>query len=401
MAYDFTTIVSRKQTGSTKWNAMYEQNPNVPEGVFPLSVADMELKNPPQIAEGVGEYLKNSVLGYTDPTPRFYDAIVHWQKRRNQWDIQPEWIVDYPGVVPAFFHLTKFLTQPGDGVLLLTPVYYPFYEAVRNSGRTLVESALLYQDGYYTIDFADLEAKAQDPRTKLLLFCSPHNPVGRLWTQEELEKVGQICLENGVRIISDEIHSDLVLTKKRRHIPFASLSEDLAQNIVTCNAPSKTFNLAGMITSYLVIPNPEIRALVLASRRREGTFHCNIAGYRALEIAYDACEDWLEELLEVLRANRDLVEQFLRDNIPQIRPVPLEATYLQWLDCKGLGMTGMELDRFMRDEAYWFTDPGSLFGADSALFQRINLACPTSALESTLERLKQAIDHKSASAGTL
>ena len=255
MGYDFTTLVSRRNTGSTKWNAMYTDNPNVPEDVVPLSVADMELKNPPQIGRGLAEYLQSAILGYTDPTDRFYDAVRRWQKRRNGWEIQREWIVDYPGVVPAFFHLTKFLTQPGDGVILLTPVYYPFYEAVRNCGRTLTESALLYQRGTYAIDFDDLEAKARDPKNKLLLFCSPHNPVGRLWTEEELRRVGQICLENGVRIISDEIHSDLILTRERHHIPMASLSDELARITVTCAAPSKSFNLAAMITSYLVIPD--------------------------------------------------------------------------------------------------------------------------------------------------
>ena len=391
MKYDFTTSVSRRNTGSSKWNAMYAQNPNVPEGVIPLSVADMELKNPPQIGQGLAEYLQTAILGYTSPTERFTDAIVSWQRRRNGWEIQPEWIVDYPGVVPAFFHLTKFLTQPGDGVILLTPVYYPFYEAVRGSGRTLVESALIYRDGRYTIDFADLEEKAGDPRNKLLIFCSPHNPVGRLWTREELERVGEICLKHGVRIISDEIHSDLILAEGRRHVPMASLSGDLARITVTCTAPSKTFNLAGLITSYLIISDAETRELVLAGRRREGSFHCNIAGYRALEIAYNQCEDWLEELLVLLRANRKLVEDFLAEKIPQIRPVPLEATYLQWLDCSGLGMSSEELDRFMQEDAYWFTDPGSMFGPAGAQFQRINLACPTGVLQAALDRLDAAV----------
>ena len=390
MGYDFTTLVSRRDTGSGKWEEMYRHNPHVPEGVIPLSVADMELKNPPQIAEGVGAYLRESVLGYTNPTQRFYDAIIHWQERRNHWNIRQEWIMDYPGVVPALFHLTQALTRPGEGVILLTPVYYPFYEAVRNSGRDMVESELVYQNGQYTIDFDDLEKKAGDPRNTLLLFCSPHNPVGRLWKREELERVGEICLKNGVRIVSDEIHSDLVLAQ-RKHIPLASLSEELAQITVTCGAPSKTFNLAGMVTSYLVIPNTEIRQQFQQLRRQLGTFHCNMAGYRALEIAYDACEDWLEELLVLLRANRDLVESFLAAKIPQIRPVPLEATYLQWLDCSGLGMSREELDNFMRDEAYWFTDPGSMFGHGGDLFQRINLACPTSALQAALDRLDAAV----------
>ena len=394
MQYDFTTVVSRKDTGSGKWNAMYADNRNVPEGVFPLSVADMELKNAPQIAEGLSAYLKTAILGYTSPTDRFYDAILSWQSRRNHWELQPEWIVDYPGIVPALFLLTNVLTQPGDGVILLTPVYYPFYEAVRNGGRRLVESALIRKDGHYVIDFDDLEEKARDPKNTLLLFCSPHNPVGRLWTKEELERVGRICLENGVRIISDEIHSDLVLVE-RPHIPFASLSEELAQITVVCNAPSKTFNLAGMTTSYLVIPNREIREMVIKQRRQIGMFHCNMLGYRALEIAYNECEDWLEALLALLRTNRDMVVGFLAEKIPQIKPIPLEATYLQWLDCSGLGMSDEALNCFMEDEAYWFTDPGSLFGQGGELFQRINLACPTGALRAALDRLDAAVLRRS------
>ena len=258
MDYDFTSVLSRKDTGSAKWNNMYAHSPHVPEGVIPLSLADMELKNPPQIAEGVGAYLRSMNLGYTKPTERFYQAIMDWQKRRNGWNVRPEWIVDYPGVIPALFHLIRFLTEPGDGVILMTPVYYPFYEAVRSCGRSLVESELLYQNGAYTIDFDDLEKKAKGPRNKVLLLCSPHNPVGRLWTHDELERIGDICLKHGVRIVSDEIHSDLVLSS-RRHIPIASLSDKLAGITITCNAPSKTFNLAGLATATTIIPDQELR----------------------------------------------------------------------------------------------------------------------------------------------
>ena len=390
MPYDFTTLVSRRGTGSTKWDDMYRLNPNVPEEVFPLSVADMELKNPPQVAQGLSAYLNSSILGYTAPTERFYGAITRWQRRRNHWEVRPEWIVDYPGIVPALYLLASLLAGPGEGVILLTPVYYPFYAAVRSGGRCLVESELIYRDGTYSIDFDDLEQKARDPKNTVLLFCSPHNPVGRLWSREELERVGEICLKNGVRIISDEIHSDLILTG-RPHIPLASLSEELAKITVTCCAPSKTFNLAGMVTSYLVVPDGELRSRVLQRRQEMGVPQCNMLGYRALEIAYDQCEDWLEELLVLLRTNRDLVERFLAEKVPQIRPVPLEATYLQWLDCRGLGMEREELDRFMREKALWFTDPGGMFGHGGDLFQRINLACPTRGLEAALERLAAAV----------
>ena len=389
MKYDFTTVISRKHTGSAKWDDMYALHPDLPEDVIPLSVADMELKNPPQIAQGVGAYLQETVLGYTRPTGSFYDAAASWQKRRNGWTVRQEWMMDYPGVIPAIYHSIRGLTRPGEGVILLTPVYYPFYEAVRNSGRELACSPLLYRDGVYSIDFDDLEARAADPRNTLLLFCSPHNPVGRLWRREELLRVGQICLDHGVHILCDEIHSDLVLDS-RSHLPLASLSEELAQNTVTCCAPSKTFNLAGLITSYLVIPSETLRRRVLEQREREGVFGCNLAGYKAMEIAYNQCEDWLEELLQLLRANRQLMADFLGDKLPRIRPVPLEATYLQWLDCSALGLSQDELDSFFREDALWFTDPGALFGPWGAQFQRINIACPTSALQAALDRLLAA-----------
>lgn len=223
MKYDFTTQVSRENTGSSKWDGMYAANPNVPEGTVPFSVADMEFKNPPQIAEDIGEYLKNSIMGYTFATDAYYDAVIGWMKRRHNWDIKKEWIVEYPGVVPALYHMVNLFTAPGDGVLLFTPVYYPFYNAVRKGGRTLAESRLLLTGDHYEIDFADFEEKAKDPKNKLLLLCSPHNPVGRVWTKEELAKIGEICLKNNVMVVADEIHNDLIMPGYE-HTVYATVS---------------------------------------------------------------------------------------------------------------------------------------------------------------------------------
>ena len=240
---------------------MYAANPNVPEGTVPFSVADMEFKNPPQIAEGIGEYLKNSIMGYTFATDAYYDAVIGWMKRRHNWDIKKEWIVEYPGVVPALYHMVNLFTAPGDGVLLFTPVYYPFYNAVRKGGRTLAESRLLLTGDHYEIDFADFEEKAKDPKNKLLLLCSPHNPVGRVWTKEELAKIGEICLKNNVMVVADEIHNDMIMPGYE-HTVYATVSEEMAQNCIVCTSPSKTFNMAGMMTSNIIVPNPELKQKV-------------------------------------------------------------------------------------------------------------------------------------------
>ena len=395
MKYDFETLQSRRNTGSSKWNEMNKKNPQVPDGVDPFSVADMEFKNPPQIAEKVSEYLKNSIMGYTFPTDSYYDSVVGWMKRRHHWDIKKEWIVDYPGVVPALFHMVRLFTQPGEGVILLTPVYYPFYNAVRKGERDLVESRLLLKDGHYEIDFADLEQKAKDPKNKLLLLCNPHNPVGRVWTREELSRIGEICLANDVMVVSDEIHNDLIMPG-HEHTVYALVSEKMAQNCVICTAPSKTFNMAGMSTSNVIVPNPELKQKVYDYRESQAVYFCNMAGYKACEIAYNECEDWLEELLGVLEANRQLVAKFMKEKFPQIHVIPLEGTYLQWLDCRRLGLPYKELEKFMAEEAYIFTDEGYVFGEPGEGFERINLACPTWVLKEALDRMDAAWQRRQA-----
>ena len=368
---------------------MYAANPNVPEGTVPFSVADMEFKNPPQIAEGIGEYLKNSIMGYTFATDAYYDAVIGWMKRRHNWDIKKEWIVEYPGVVPALYHMVNLFTAPGDGVLLFTPVYYPFYNAVRKGGRTLAESRLLLTGDHYEIDFADFEEKAKDPKNKLLLLCSPHNPVGRVWTKEELAKIGEICLKNNVMVVADEIHNDLIMPGYE-HTVYATVSEEMAQNCIVCTSPSKTFNMAGMMTSNIIVPNPELKQKVYDYRESQAVFFCNMAGYKGCEIAYNDCEDWLEELLPILDHNRRVVEDFMAEHFPQIKVMRLEGTYLQWLDCRGLGLTYKELEAFMTQEAFIFTDEGYVFGEPGECFERINLACPTHVLETALKRMDEA-----------
>ena len=391
MNYDFTTLRPRIAVGSSKWGAMQKLRQGLPPEVIPLSVADMEFVNPPEIAEHLSHYLETMILGYTQPTDSYYAALSDWMARRHNWKIDREWVVPSPGVVPALCHMVQAYTEPGDKVIVFPPVYYPFYSAIRENGRQVLECPLLEKDGHYEMDFDRFAQVAEEG--KVLLFSSPHNPVGRVWSREELEKLSAICLEKGVLVLSDEIHFDLVLGE-RPHTVFATLSEAAAQNCVVCTAPSKTFNLAGLQTANIIIPNKKLREKLLAVRNRLGIHGCNMLGYQACETAYRECESWLEQLLAVLRENRALVETYARAFLPGVKPVELEGTYLQWLDCRALGMDAKALEKFMQEEALWFTDEGYIFGTGGEGFERINLACPTWVLRKALDRLRDALQRR-------
>lgn len=391
MTYDFTTLRPRIAVGSGKWDAMAKRRPGLPPEVIPLSVADMEFPTAPEIVEHLVQYAEGTILGYTQPTDDYYAALAGWMARRHHWKIQREWVVPSPGVVPALYHMIQAYTQPGDKVIVFPPVYYPFYSAIRENGRQVLECPLLEKDGRYEMDFDRFVRAAEEG--KVLLFSSPHNPVGRVWSREELERLSAICLEKGVLVLSDEIHFDLILGE-RPHTVYATLSEAAAQHCVVCTAPSKTFNLAGLQTSNIIIPNEKLREKLLAVRKRLGLHGCNILGYQACEAAYRCCEDWLEQLLTVLRENRELVRTFAKAWLPGIEPVELEGTYLQWLDCRGLGMDAKALEKFMQEEALWFTDEGYIFGTGGEGFERINLACPTWVLRKALERLRDALERR-------
>lgn len=391
MQYDFETFVDRSHAGSSKWDQMRRWNPNVSEGIVPFSVADMELKNPPEIVEGLKKYLDSTILGYTRPTDSYLNAVCGWMKRRHDWTIEKDWIVGSPGVVSAFFLAVKALTDPGDGIIIQTPVYYPFYAAAESNQRTLVKNPLVYTGSTYLIDFDDLERKAREPHNKLLLFCSPHNPVGRVWTPEELTRVGEICLRNDLLIISDEIHFDLVMPGYK-HTVFANISEELANNMIVCTSPSKTFNLAGMQTSNIIIPNERIRKAFLRVMASNGLYSLNILGYKACEIAYRECEAWLRQLLELVYHNHLELKKFAGKEIPGIKVIDLEGTYLQWMDFRGLGLQEHEMEELLHLEAELFFDEGYLFGREGAGFERMNLACPTRIVMDGLKRLAATIN---------
>ncbi len=393
MKYDFETIVNRKNTVSAKWEGMKSLNPNVSEGIIPLSVADMELKNPPEIIKGLQEYLEDVILGYPTTTERYLGAVTNWTKRRYNWETKPEWLINTPGVVNAFFQAVKAFTNKGDGVIVMTPVYYPFYMAVEKNERNIVRNPLiLNEEGKYEIDFNDLREKAKVSTNKLLILSNPHNPVGRVWTEEELRKVGEICLENNVLVVSDEIHCDLIMPGYK-HTTFANICDEFADNTITCISPSKTFNIAGMQCSNIFIKNEKLREKYLEELLKTAQFNrLNILGFKATEIAYTQCDEWLSQLIELIDTNRKMLTEFIENNLPQIKVINMEGTYLQWIDCRNLGIDYKELERINIFEAELFTDEGYIFGEEGIGFERLNLACPTKVLMDALERFKNALD---------
>lgn len=393
--YDFTTRVDRTGTGASKWEAMRAIDPGVPADVVPLSVADMEFAPAPQIVDALVDFAQTSVFGYTGPTDAYYDAVLSWQRTRHGWDPQRDWVAMSPGVVPAVATSVRAFTQPGDGVIIMTPVYYPFRRCIEAAGRRVVENPLLHDEQAmrYEPDFDHLARVAADPSTTMLVLCSPHNPVGRVWTRDELARIAQICCDNDVFICSDEIHNDLVLPGHEHTVIASVMPQGRMRDCAVLTAPSKTFNLAGLQCSNIFIPDESRREAFEQAALDYASFHgCNAFAYPVCRTVYEQCGDWLDECLEVVAANARLVADFCAERLPMLRPYPLEGTYLLWLDCRGLGMEPAELERFMTREARLFLDEGTLFGEAGAGFERINLACPRAVLLEALERLAAAVE---------
>lgn len=389
MAYDFETIVDRTGTGAAKWDAMRTANPEVPAGIAPFSVADVDLKVAPEITVGLREHLRDVVLGYTVATDAYWDAVTGWFQRRHGWTVEREHIRLAPGVVPAFATAIRAATAPGDGVIVQTPAYYPFFGAIENNDRVVVRNPLVLRDGRWRIDLDDLAEKAAGPRTTALLFCSPHNPTGRVWEREELEQIWRIARDNDLTVISDEIHFDLLMPG-REHTIFAALNADAAARTIVCTAPSKTFNLAGMSTSNIVIADPALRERFAADQARTGFFTLNALGFEACRLAYTKAEPWLAGLIDLVHGNHELVRAFLAERMPEVVVHDLEGTYLQWMDFRALGLTAAELQRIHEQEALVFFDEGAMFGPEGEGFERMNLAAPRHAVEAALDRLARA-----------
>jgi|LSQX01.2.fsa_nt_gb cystathionine beta-lyase len=410
----FAEIIDRRNSNSVKWDGLKKAFGR--EDILPMWVADSDWPAPEVVLEALRERVAHGVFGYTEPGEDLARAVVNWVKRRYNWEIKKEWLVYSSGVVPAINVALRTFTGPGGHVVVQPPVYYPFFSAVEKSGAKLVENQLLYAEDQYRMDFQDLEEKlkemgktgSREPGrdslsagawdgergnpADILILCSPHNPVGRVWTREELERLAELALKYNLIIISDEIHGDLVYSENI-HIPLASLGGEISRRTITMIAPSKTFNLAGLATSVNIIPDRKMREAFI--RTMSGlVIGGNVLGYTAMEAAYTRGDEWLEGQLKYLEGNRDYAVEYINQHIPGLRVQKAEGTYLLWLDCRGLGLSDPDLKKFFIEEARVGLNPGIIFGKGGEGFMRMNIACPRSLLEEGLRRIKWAVDYK-------
>lgn len=385
---DFDHITDRYKTSSIKWD--FNQKIFGREDILPMWVADMDFSAPEAVVEALVNRAKHGIFGYSDGMNGYYDALINWMHERHGWEIQRDWISFSPGIVPALNELIRSLTKPGDKILVQFPVYPPFFQAIQNHDRELVSSQLTLENGRYTMDFMDLEEKFASG-IKMMILCNPHNPVGRVWKRDELEHLGQLCLAHGVLVVSDEIHCDLIY-EGYHHIPFGSLSPELALQSIVCTAPSKTFNLAGLQTSNLIIPNAKYRTAFRASLDLTGIHQPNVFGMTAMEAAYRHGSNWLDQLMDYLLGNVKFLISFLDREMPQIKAIQPEGTYLIWLDFRALGMEPKALQKFLVHKAGVGLSAGYLFGPGGEGYARLNFACARSVLEEGLQRIKTAVN---------
>ena len=387
MNYNFDELINRKNTNSIKYDFTAQRGK--PEGILPLWVADMDFRTPPCVVEALTDKSRHGIFGYSETGPDYVNILQNWFWHNFEWLIEPDWLVKTPSVVYAICTAIRALTEKGDAVLIQQPVYYPFSESILLNDRKLVVNELLYQDGSYTIDFEDFENTIRENNVKLFLLCSPHNPVGRVWTKEELMRMGDICLKLGVTVVSDEIHADFVYPGYQ-HFVFAGLKSAFNDITITCTAPTKTFNLAGLQISNIFIANRHIRHEFQKEISKSGYSQLNVMGIAACEAAYSKGYEWLAELKNYLMENLNFIRSFLKSRLPMIRLVEPEGTYLVWLDCRGLGLNDRQLDDLIVNKAGLWLDAGTMFGIGGSGFQRINIACPRSILEKALHLLEQA-----------
>ena len=386
MKYNFDKIIDRKNTLSCKWDQSDDD-------ILPMWVADMDFKTAEPIIDALKKRAESGVFGYSIYKDDVYDAVIGWFSRRHNWKIEKEHICFSPGIVPALHAFSKIFTEKGDKILMNSPVYYPFFGSAEKNGVEPVYSELIYENGKYEIDFDDFEKKASDPGVKMFYLCSPHNPGGRLWTREELTRLGEICVENGVIIVADEIHCDLVYPNKK-HISFGTLDDRITNNSIICTAPTKTFNLAGLQISSVIIKNEKLREKYLNYMNGAGfdKGEAGVFGLEGMRAAYNYGDEWLDQLMEYLQGNFDFLIKYVSDNMPKVKVMVPEATYLVWLDFKNYAVESHELHKKLKYTGKIWLDQGYMFGKAGEGFERINIACPRSVLEEGLKRIKNCIN---------
>ncbi len=383
--FSFNTVTSRRDTNSVKWDMAGS------EKMLPMWVADMDFKTAPAIIEAIERRVSHRVFGYTLTSQAFFDAIINWWERRYQISIKPGWILPVSGILPALSAIIRSFSEKGDQILLLTPVYDHFFSTIRNCEREPIESVLFYESGQYTINFADFEAKASHVSTKIVLLSNPHNPTGRVWSKSELEHIAAICLKYQVLVVSDEIHADLV-HPPFKHCPFASLNQAYAQNVITCCSPSKSFNLAGVQVGYVFTENEKLRAALESIFNMQETFFLNSFASIALVAAYNESVSWLETLKDYIFENYLYLKSYCEKNLPRIKVIPLEATYLVWLDIRELNTSSADFARDLNEKQELWVNPGTMYGRAGEGFLRINIGCPRQLLEDGLGRLKAFVE---------
>ena len=382
MPYNFDEPVNRRNTHSLKWD--------VKEQELPMWVADMDFQTAPEIQEAIRERAAHGVFGYSIVPEEWYQAYMGWWERRHHFSMEKEWLVFCTGVVPAISSMVRKLTTAGENVLVQTPVYNIFFNSIVNNGRNIAESPLRYDGNTYRMDFEDLERKLSDPQTTLMILCNPHNPVGRIWSREELEQVGGLCRKYHVTVISDEIHCDLT-SPGQEYIPFASVSENCENISITCMAPTKAFNLAGLQTAAVAVPNPNLRHKVWRGLNTDEVAEPNSFAVEAAVAAFTKGEAWLDSLREYIQENKNFVENFLKKEDLHIRLVPSQATYLLWLDCREMHGSAGEFTQYLREHTGLYLSEGKQYGENGSSFIRMNIACSRSRLEDGLERLAEGV----------
>lgn len=380
--YDFDKLTNRLGTGSLKWD--------VNEGQLPMWVADMDFETAPEIIQALQKRIEHGVFGYQNVTDDWYQAYQSWWNRRHQFKIEKDWLIFCTGVVPAISSIVRKVTTVGENVLVQTPVYNIFFNSIRNNGRNILESPLVYEQGEYHIDFKDLEEKLSNPQTSLFILCNPHNPIGKIWDRESLEKIGELCDRYHVIVVSDEIHCDLT-DPGYEYVPFASVSDQCRENSITCIAPTKTFGIPGIQTAAVVVPNPVLQHRVNRGLNTDEVAEPNNFAVAAAVAAFQHGDQWLTELREYLSQNKQYVRDYIGAYIPEIKVVPSNATYLLWLDCSELTDDACELQRFIEKHSGLVLTEGEEYGTPGRRFLRLNPACPRSRVQDGMERLKNSV----------